>query len=170
MTMMRALLATAAFLFSSLSYAQQVGVVENGIYYSVNPRLPAGTPVQVLPDDDKGIIQCCGEITGPAKKPDRQVSDNLHDRNVTAYALKLSGLLSTETSGFGIAGNVHMLRQGEHPQATLDDGLRVNFSICTSMEGTHYLGRRVGDNKLLVHLYEYFDGDLVPTCQDTDLK
>lgn len=170
MPTMRALFATAVFLFSSFSHAQQIGVVENGVYYSVNPRLPKGTLVQVLTNDDKGVIRCCGEIAGLAKQPDRQVSDSLHDRSVTAYALTLSGSLSSETSGFGIAGYVHILRRGARPQATLDDGLRLDFSICTSTEGTHYLGRRVGDNKLLVHLYEYFDGDLEPTCKKGQLE
>ncbi|WP_431822962.1 hypothetical protein [Burkholderia sp. F1] len=38
------------------------------------------------------------------------------------------------------------------------------------MEGTHYLGRKVGNRKLLVHLYEYFDGEFEPTCKDSDLQ
>jgi hypothetical protein len=138
--------------------------VKNGIYYSPNPRLTNGTVVQVLTDDDKSVIRCCGKIVGPVKGSDRQVqvTDSLHDRNMTAYALALSGSLSLDASGFGLAGNVQILQLGEHPQAMLDDGVRLNFSTCVSGEGWHYLGRRVGDNKLLVDLYNYFDGDLEP--------
>jgi hypothetical protein len=172
MKIAHALFPTLALLLSSFSHAQQVGIVKNGIYYSLNPRLPNGTLVQVLTDDDKGLIRCCGEIAGPAKRPDDevQVLDSLHDRSVMAYTLTLSGSLLPETSGFGIAGYVHMVRQGQRPQAVLDDGLQLNLSICTSAEGWHYLGRRVGDNKLLVHLYKYFDGDLEPTCRRGELE
>ena len=168
----QALFMAVSLFVSSLSHAQQIGVVNNGVYYSVNPRLPNGTLVQVLTDDDNSVIRCCGEITGQAKDTGQQtqVLDSLRDRNITAYTLALSGSLSKEISGFGIAGHVRMLRQGQRPQAMLDDGLQVNLSVCTSAEGVHYLGRRVGDNKLLVHLYQYFDRDLEPTCKDAELK
>lgn len=168
----KALFLAITLLVSSLAHAQQVGFVKEGIYYSVNPKLPKGTLVQVLTDDDNSVIRCCGEITGQAKDTGQrtQVLDSLRDRSITAYTLALSGSLSKETSGFGIAGYVRMLRQGARPQAMLDDGLKVNFSVCTSGEGWHYLGREVGNNKLLVDLYQYFDGDLEATCKDSDLK
>ncbi len=169
----RALLATALTALALLplaARAQQVGIVDNGVYYSLNPHLPAGTNVQVLPDDDTGVIQCCGKISGPAAHADRQISDSLRDRHVTAYTLTLAAPLSADTSGFGIAGQARMIRQGKHPQALLDDGTHLNLSSCTSMEGVHYLGRRAGDDKLLVHLYAYFDGDLEASCKDSELK
>ncbi|WP_414441759.1 hypothetical protein [Burkholderia sp. 22PA0106] len=170
MSIQRALFLTAMFLFSGIAEAQQVGVVDGGVYYSVNPVLPKGTRVQVLSDDGRGVIQCCGEISGPAKQANRQVLDSLRDRPVTAYALTPGGALSADSAGFGIAGNVKMIRQGAHPQGILEDGSHLNFSICASSEGMHYLGRRAGDNKLLVHLYEYFDGDLESNCKDSELK
>ncbi|MBN3728384.1 hypothetical protein [Burkholderia sp. Ac-20379] len=170
MSIQRAWFSIAILLFSGIAEAQQVGVVESGVYYSVNPALPKGTRVQVLSDDDSGNVQCCGEIAGPAKHAGRQVLDSLRDRPVTAYALTTSGALSADSSGFGIAGNVKMVKQGAHPQAVLADGSHLNFSTCASAEGVHYLGRRAGDNKLLVHLYEYFDGDLESNCKDSELK
>ncbi|MEK6419019.1 MAG: hypothetical protein V4801_05405 [Burkholderia gladioli] len=153
-----------------MAEAQQVGVVDSGVYYSVNPALPKGTRVQVLSDDGQGVVQCCGEIAGPAGQPGRQVLDSLHDRQVKAYTLAPGGAVTADSSGFGIAGNVKMVRQGAHPQAVLADGSHLNFSTCASAEGVHYLGRRAGDNKLLVHLYEYFDGDLESNCKDSELK
>ncbi len=170
MSIQRALLLIAIFLFSGLAEAQQVGVVESGVYYAVNPALQKGTRVQVLSDDGQGVIQCCGEIAGPAKQASRQVLDSLRERQVTAYALTPSGAVTADSAGFGIAGNVKMVRQGAHPQAMLADGSHLNLSTCASAEGVHYLGRRAGDNKLLVHLYEYFDGDLESNCKDSELQ
>ncbi|CAB3746341.1 hypothetical protein B7G54_25295 [Burkholderia puraquae] len=172
---LRPLLTAAAFSVSIASYAQQVGVVAFGVYYTPNTHLAAGTSLQILPDDDKGIAHCCATITGPASKPANQIFDNLHDdrhegRAIAAYALSLPKSVPADTSGFGVAGDARFVRQGARPEAVLDGGLQLAFSTCTSAEGTHYLGRKVANGKLLVHLYQYFDGDLEPTCKDRDLK
>ncbi len=153
------------------SRAQQVGVVADGVYYTPNTHLPAGASLQILPDDGKGIAHCCATITGPAAKPGNQILDALHDdRPIAAYALSLPKSVPADTTGFGVAGTARFVRQGAHPQAMLDGGLPLAFATCTSTEGTHYLGRKVGSNTLLVHLYQYFDGELESTCRDADLK
>ncbi|KWE56879.1 hypothetical protein WL77_29130 [Burkholderia ubonensis] len=167
---LRTLLIASALACSIVSHAQQVGVVTHGVYYSPNPHLAAGTPLQILPDDDKGVARCCATITGPARKPSRQILDDLHDRTIVAYALTMPRSLPADTAGFGVVGPARFVRDGAHPEAVLDDDLRLAFSTCTSMEGTHYLGRKVGSRKLLVHLYEYFDGEFEPTCKDSDLQ
>ncbi|AXF25210.1 hypothetical protein CUJ89_26495 [Burkholderia pyrrocinia] len=168
---LRPLLISTALAVSLAAHAQQVGVVADGVYYTPNTHLAAGTSLQVLPDDDKGIAHCCATITGPASKPANQILDNLHDdRTIAAYALSLPKSVPADTRGFGVAGSARFVRQGARPEAVLDGGLQLAFSTCTSMEGTHYLGRKVGANTLLVHLYQYFDGELEPTCKDRDLK
>ncbi|WP_175878677.1 hypothetical protein [Burkholderia sp. BCC0097] len=167
----RPLLIAPALAVSVAAHAQQVGVVADGVYYTPNTHLAAGTSLQVLPDDDKGVARCCATVTGPAGKPGNQILDSLHDdRTIAAYALSLPKSIPADTRGFGVVGTAHFVRQGAHPEAVLDGGLPLAFSTCTSAEGTHYLGRKVGANKLLVHLYQYFDGELEPTCKDRDLK
>ncbi|WP_455777435.1 hypothetical protein, partial [Burkholderia stabilis] len=168
---LRPLLIVPALAVSIAAHAQQVGVVADGVYYTPNTHLAAGTSLQVLPDDDKGVARCCATITGPAAKPGNQILDSLHDdRTIAAYALSLPKSVPADTRGFGVAGTARFVRQGAHPQAVLDGGLQLAFSTCTSVEGTHYLGRKVDGNKLLVHLYQYFDGEFEPTCKDRDLK
>ncbi|AFQ51017.1 hypothetical protein [Burkholderia cepacia] len=151
--------------------AQQVGVVAGGVYYTPNTHLAPGTSLQILPDDDQGVARCCAMITGPAAKPRDQILDALHDdRTIAAYALSVPKSIPADTSGFGVTGDARFVRQGVHPEAVLDGGLPLAFSTCTSIEGTHYLGRKVGSNKLLVHLYRYFDGEFESNCKDRDLK
>ncbi|WP_419689781.1 hypothetical protein ACN22W_24875 [Burkholderia theae] len=168
---LRPLLIAPALAVSVAAHAQQVGVIADGVYYTPNTHLAAGTSLQVLPDDDKGIPRCCATITGPAGKPANQILDALHDdRTIAAYALSLPKSVAADTRGFGVVGTARFVRQGARPEAVLDGGLQLALSTCTSVEGTHYLGRKVGANKLLVHLYQYFDGELEPTCKDRDLK
>lgn len=164
-----ALTLSFALAASAPLHAQQVGALVDGVYYTVNPHLAAGTRLQILPDDGRGVPQCCAVVTGPARHAPTQVLDSLHDRTVTAYAVTLPHSVPADTNGFGIAGNATFGRRGAHPEATLDDGLRLAFATCTSSEGEHYLGRKVGDGKLLVHLYQYIDADLEGNCRDADL-
>ncbi|MDF3083260.1 hypothetical protein [Burkholderia sola] len=167
----RPLLIAPALAVSIAAHAQQVGVVADGVYYTPNTHLAAGTSLQVLPDDDKGVARCCATVTGRAGKPGNQILDSLHDdRKIAAYALSLPKSVPADTRGFGVVGTARFVRQGAHPEAVLDGGLPLAFSTCTSVEGTHYLGRKVGANTLLVHLYQYFDGELEPTCKDRDLN
>jgi len=166
----RMLLIALTLVFPVSANGQQVGVVAGGVYYSVNPHLQAGTLLQILPADDTGMVRCCATISGPAEKSELQIYDNLLDRKVIAYALSLPQSIPVETTGFGIAGSARFVRQGERPEAILENGLRLTFSTCGSMEGRHYLGRRVGNNQLLVHMYQHFDGEFEPTCKDTDLE
>jgi hypothetical protein len=156
--------------FSVSSSGQQVGVVARGVYYSVNPHLQPGSRLQILPDDGTGLVLCCATISRSAAKGELQIYDNLRDRKIVAYTLSLPQSIPAQTMGFGIVGSARFVRQGAHPEAILDDGLRLTFSTCGSMEGLHYLGRRVGDNKLLVHMYQYLDGEFEPTCRDKDLE
>ena len=157
--------------FPVSSNGQQVDVVSYGVYYSVNPHLQAGTLLQILPDDDsKGNVLCCARILGAAEKSRFQLYDNLLDREVIAYMLRLPQSIPAETSGFGIVGSARFVRQGARPEAILGDGLRLAFYTCASMEGRHYLGRRVGDKKLLFHMYQYFDIEFEPTCRAKDLE
>lgn len=146
-------------------------MVADGVYYTPDTHLAAGTSLQILPDDGKGIAHCCATITGPASKPGNQILDALHDdRTIAAYALSLPKSVPADTTGFGVAGDARFVHQGAHPQAMLDGGLPLAFSIRTPTEGVHYFGSKAGSNTLLVHLYQYFDGELESTCRDADLK
>ncbi|MXN74002.1 hypothetical protein GR157_04515 [Burkholderia sp. 4701] len=167
---LRTFLIASALAVSVTSHAQQVGVVTGGVYYTPNTHLAAGTPLQILPDDDKGVARCCATIKGPAGKPARQVLDSLRDRTMAAYALTMPPSIPADTSGFGVVGPAHFVRAGAHPEAVLDDNLRLAFSTCTSMEGEHYLGRKPDTRKLLVHLYLYFDGEFESNCKASDLS
>ncbi|RQQ10204.1 hypothetical protein DF107_08120 [Burkholderia stagnalis] len=166
---LRTFLIASALAVSVTSHAQQVGVVTGGVYYTPNPHLAAGTPLQILPDDGTGVARCCATIKGPARKPPRQVFDSLRDRTMAAYALTMPPSIPADASGFGVVGPARFGRAGAHPEAVLDDDLRLAFSTCTSTEGVHYLARKPGSRKLLVHLYLYFDGEFEPNCKDSDL-
>ncbi|MBN3819622.1 hypothetical protein G3N57_24750 [Paraburkholderia sp. Se-20369] len=166
---LRTFLFASALAVSVTSHAQQVGVVTDRVYYTPNPHLAAGTPLQILPDDGKGVARCCATIIGPARNPPRQVLDSLRDRTMAAYALTMPPSIPPDTSGFGVVGPARFVREGAHPEAVLDDNLRLAFSTCMSREGEHYLGRKPGNRKLLVHLYLYFDAEFESNCKDSDL-
>jgi hypothetical protein len=86
----------------------------------------------------------------------------------TSLCLDRQQATLTRQSNLGLTAR--FVRQGARPEAILGDGLRLAFYTCASMEGRHYLGRRVGDNKLLFHMYQYFDIEFEPTCRDEDLE
>ncbi|NIE66975.1 hypothetical protein [Burkholderia sp. Ax-1719] len=165
----RALILLVALATAALAHAQQVGFISNGVYYSVNPQLANGTTLQIVPDVDHPAVQCCATISGRAHA-NPNVFDDLRDRAVTAYAIKLPPALDKDVSGFGVTGEAHFAHVGKTADATLEGGLMVRLATCTSGEGVHYLGKRIGDGKTLVHLSQHFDADFEPTCSDADLE
>lgn len=166
---LRALFLVVSLGLAALAHAQQVGFISNGVYYSVNPQLPKGTTLQVVPDVEHPAVQCCATISGRAPG-NANVSDNLHDRAVTAYAIELPSTLDKDASGFGVIGDARFANVGRNVDATLAGGLKVRLSTCTSSESVHYLGKRIGDGKTLVHLSQHFDADFEPSCRDADLE
>ncbi|HEV3426759.1 MAG TPA: hypothetical protein VG320_02650 [Paraburkholderia sp.] len=168
--MLHALLFVVSLAVAAFANAQQVGFVSNGVYYSVNPQLADGATLQIVPDVAHPAVQCCATISGRARA-NPMVSDELRDRAVTAYTIKLPPALDKDVSGFGVIGEAHFAHVGAtSSDATLAGGLKVRLSTCTSSEGVHYLGKRVGDDKTLVHLSQHFDADFEPTCSDADLQ
>lgn len=165
---LRALCLVVSLASTALAHGQQVGFISFGVYYSVNPKLSNGTTLQIVPDVAHPAVQCCAIISGHAPA-NLNVSDDLHDRAVTAYAITLPANFDKDVSGFGVTGEAHFAQVGKTADATLEGGLKVRLSTCTSGEGVHYLGKRIGDGKTLVHLSEHVDADFEPTCRDADL-
>ncbi|WP_321887531.1 hypothetical protein [Paraburkholderia bannensis] len=166
---LRALFVVISLASATLAHAQQVGFISFGVYYSVNPQLSNGTKLQIVPDVDHPAVQCCAVISGHAPA-NPNVFDDLRDRDVTAYAIKLPATIDKDVSGFGVTGEAHFAKVGKTADATLEGGLKVRLSTCTSGEGVHYLGKRIGDGKTLVHLSQHVDADFEPTCPDADLE
>lgn len=167
-SVIRAVILVVSLASAALAHAQQVGFVSNGVYYSVNPQLANGTTLQIVPDVEHPAVQCCATISARAHA-NLNVSEDLRDRAVTAYAIKLPPTLDKDVSGFGVIGEAHFTHVARTADATLEGGLKVRLSTCTSSESVHYLGKRIGDGKTLVHLSQHFDADFEPNCSDTDL-
>src|SRR5471030_3256208 len=94
------------------------------------------------------------------------ISSNLHDRAVLAFSVSIPEESPKYIDGFGVVGNAKLKKKRQGVNAMLDHGLEIQLSGCTSMEGIHYVGRRVDNGRILVHFYKNMDVDFEPTCKN----
>ena len=157
----------ASFCFSSSQvFAQQVGVVDGEIYYTVNTDINNGDALQLV-DWIDGSIYCCARIIGKnSDKNSPEISDILHDRAILEYTISIPEKVPKYIRGFGIIGNTKLKKRRQGVNAMLDHGLEIQLSGCMSMEGIHYVGRRADNGRILVHFYKSMDVDFDPTCKN----
>jgi len=154
------------FFLSPQVFSQQVGVVDGEIYYTVNADLKNGDALQLVDWGDASIY-CCAKIIGrKSGKDSPSIFDSLQDRSIIEYSISKPEKVPEYLNGFGVIGNAKLNKKRGGVNAMLDHGLEIHLSGCMSMEGIHYVGRRVDNGKILVHFYKNMDVDFDPTCKN----